>query len=216
VRDSRFDHNAGCGIVDVYTNVIVRYERCLIENDTYRGGVEFHSGEFTMQDCVIRGNPGKAFLVTRGARATFTNCLFSGPEAGDQAGGVLSEGLVTLDRCTFYRFGTGLTVERAGRRLTMTNCAFIQCQKAYGIQSPAAGNDRVFVLDWNVFDAPAFRLDGAAYAAPQWDEFRRQTGWEAHSTTNAYTGPLPPLRLPLLEGKGKGGADIGANLEGSL
>ncbi|NLE41126.1 MAG: hypothetical protein GX615_04760, partial [Lentisphaerae bacterium] len=44
VRDSRFDHNAGCGIVDVYPEVRVRYERCIVENDSYRGGVEFYSG----------------------------------------------------------------------------------------------------------------------------------------------------------------------------
>ena len=57
MRHAHFHHNAGCGVVDVYPEVKVRYENCLIEHDTWRGGVEFHSGEFEMVNCVISANP---------------------------------------------------------------------------------------------------------------------------------------------------------------
>jgi hypothetical protein len=138
VRDSRFDHNAGCGIVDVYPEAKTRYERCLVEDDTYRGGVEFLKGEYSMQDCVIRNNPGKAFAVNKGARAAFRNCLFIGPASGDVSGGVVYDGDLTLDRCTFYRFGTGLTIGQPCVRLAMTDCAFVQCGEAYKVMATNA------------------------------------------------------------------------------
>ena len=82
VRKAHLHHNAGGGIVDVYPEVKVRYEDCLIEADTWRGGVEFHSGEFEMVRCIIRNNPKNSLTVTKGARATLTNCKIEG---GDRA-----------------------------------------------------------------------------------------------------------------------------------
>jgi hypothetical protein len=60
VRTAHFHHNTGCGVVDDYPEVKVRYENCLIEHDTWRGGVEFHSGEFKIVNCVVFANPKKA------------------------------------------------------------------------------------------------------------------------------------------------------------
>ena len=101
-----------------------------------------------MQDCVIRGNPDKAFLVTNGAKAVFKNCLFIGPDSGEQGGGVLSGGEATLDHCTFYRFGTGLKADRTCPRLRVTACAFVQCREAYRIQPQnTVDTTELFVLD---------------------------------------------------------------------
>ncbi len=159
VRDSRFDHNAGCGIVDVYTNVVARYERCLVEDDTYRGGVEFLSGEFSMVDSVVRNNPGKAFAVNRNARATFVNCLFIGPDSGDVSGGMVYDGDLTLDRCTFYRFGTGLTIGQPCIRLAMTGCAFVQCREACKVMATNAVDvTQAFVLKDHAGPMPPWSL----------------------------------------------------------
>ncbi len=159
VRDSRFDHNAGCGIVDVYANAKTRYERCVVEDDTYRGGVEFLKGQFSMRDCVIRGNPSKAFLVSKGARAVFENCLFIGPASGDISGGVVYDGDVTLDRCTFYRFGTGLTIHKPCLRLAMTGCAFVQCGEACSVSATNAVDvTQAFVLKDYKGPVPPWRL----------------------------------------------------------
>ena len=95
----------GAGIVDVYPEVQVRYEDCLIEQDTWRGGVEFHSGRFQMENCVIRGNPGSSFLVTKGARAELTNCLIEGKGVGVRVG---ENSELLMRRCTVRSGGVAL------------------------------------------------------------------------------------------------------------
>lgn len=215
VRDSRFDHNAGCGIVDVYDAVKVRYERCLIEDDTYRGGVEFHSGEFVMEDCVIRNNPRKAVEVTRpNVRATLRNCLLLGPEGSPATGISHGQGRLALERCTLFRFGTGLAVGPGISNLTVTGCAFIACGTAYtllGAAVPGAG-PRV-ESDGNYFEPAPIMVHGAGYAPAAWEAFRAKTGFEKHSVCQPYEGTLPPFTLPALRGRGKDGSDIGADLD---
>jgi hypothetical protein len=127
VRNAHFHSNAGAGIVDVYPEVKVRYENCLIEKDTWRGGVEFHSGQFEMVNCHIRGNPKASLTVTKGALVSLTNCLIDGGSGGE-TGVRLSEGSqLKMNRSTIQNFQTGLqAVFSAETRLVVENCAFVQ------------------------------------------------------------------------------------------
>ncbi len=130
VRHGHFHHNAGCGIVDVYGKARVRYEKCLVEFDTWRGGVEFHRGAFEMVDCLIRGNRRTALSVARGARVRLSNCLLVAPT--EHAGGGVSLGrtcLLTIERCTLYGFPLGLQVraDAAGGTLTVRDSVFARC-----------------------------------------------------------------------------------------
>jgi len=215
VRDSRFDHNAGCGIVDVYDAVKVRYERCLIEDDTYRGGVEFHSGEFVMEDCVIRNNPRKALEVTRpNVRVTLRNCLLMGPEDRLATGISHGQGSLRMERCTLSRFGTGLSVGPGISNLTVTGCAFIACGTSYNLLRPVVPGEGPRVeSDGNFFEPGPILVHGVSYAPAAWEAFRAKTGFEAHSVCQPYEGALPPFNLPALRGRGKDGADIGASLD---
>jgi hypothetical protein len=215
VRDSRFDHNAGCGIVDVYPEVKARYERCLIENDTYRGGVEFHDGEFVMEDCVIRNNPGKALSVARpGSRVTLRNCLLIGREDGKDAGVYQGEGSLVMDRCTLYRCGKGLIIGASAKNTTVTNCAFVACAENYAAMPPAKPDpDQVRVVDYNAFAPAPFTFAGGTFKPEKWAEFKAKTGFDAHSLLQEISDPLPPWSLPSLKGKGCDGADIGAVLD---
>ncbi|MFA6292216.1 MAG: right-handed parallel beta-helix repeat-containing protein, partial [Victivallales bacterium] len=215
VRDSRFDHNAGCGIVDVYPEVKVRYERCLIEDDTYRGGVELYSGEFVMEACVIRSNPGKELSVNRpGTRVTLRNCLLIGREGGKDTGIQQGEGMLTLERCTFYRLKTGLVVSPSAVKLSMSRCAFLDCEQNYVILPP--GKDapaRDVAIDDNAYEPASFSVGGRVYNPEQWADFQAKTGYDSHSTMRKIDKPLPPWTLPALKGKGREGGDIGASLD---
>ncbi len=215
VRGSRFDHNAGCGIVDVYPEAKVRYERCLIEDDTYRGGVEFHNGEFVMEDCVIRGNPGSELSVCRpGTRVTLRNCLIIGREGGKDTGIQQGEGSLTLDRCTFYRLKTGLVVGAGAAKLVMNHCAFLDCAQNYLIQP--SGKDaapREIAIDDNAYAPAPFTVGGITFTPEQWADFQAKTGFDTHSTMRKVDDPLPPWSLPSLKGKGSNGCDIGACID---
>ncbi|MDX9868542.1 MAG: right-handed parallel beta-helix repeat-containing protein [Kiritimatiellia bacterium] len=217
VRDSRFDHNAGCGIVDVYDAVKVRYERCLIEDDTYRGGVEFHSGEFVMEDCVIRNNPRKAVEVTRpNVRVTLRNCLLVGTEGSQAAGVYHGNGTLRMERCTIFGFRTGIAVSPLAGTLIVEGCAFIRCGTHYALPKSAAGAPLPSVMsDHNAFDAATFVLHGIPYASAQWDAMRARTGLDTHSIRLPQSAPAPPYSLPALRGRGRAGAGIGALIDPS-
>lgn len=130
IRRAHFRHNAGAGVVDVYPECRTRYENCLIELDTWRGGVEFHKGEFEMANCVIRANPHKALTVTKGARVRLRNCVLIG---GDGDGGlgvnVGDGGRLAMSQCTLIGFRTGLSaaLDRAAR-VTLNGCRFVRCE----------------------------------------------------------------------------------------
>jgi len=129
IRNAHFHHNAGCGVVDVYPECRTRYENCLIEADTWRGGVEFHKGEFEMVNCRIRGNAEKALTVAKGARVTLRDCVLSGP-AGALADGVtVGEGCrLILVNCTLRGFETAMIATlTATTRLELRNCVFEAC-----------------------------------------------------------------------------------------
>jgi hypothetical protein len=102
VRDSRFDGNAGCGIVDVHAGCKTKYVNCRIEDNVFRGGVEFYEGEFEMEDCVVRNNEGEPIKLGRGATLKKTRCEISGPTTKPTGGATLrsetGQGRETVDR----------------------------------------------------------------------------------------------------------------------
>ncbi len=178
VRNAWFHNNAGCGIVDVYPEVVVRYENCLIEYDTWRGGVELYSGRFEMENCIIRGNPKKALTVTRGAQVKLKNCLLTGPFVGGATGIYLSDlnSSLEMENCTLKGFAVGLQAAMtATSRLTMRNCAWVDCDvNTRIIALQTVGQDPVDVTT-NV------SASGNAYEASKWEYLTRvqkeEGGW---------------------------------------
>ncbi|MEM1297434.1 MAG: right-handed parallel beta-helix repeat-containing protein [Verrucomicrobiota bacterium] len=126
VRNSHFHHNAGGGIVDVYPEAKVRYENCLIEADTWRGGVEFHKGEFEMHDCVIRANSKAAISVAKGAKVRLVGCQFIGTEDGDSRGlSLAADSRLKIENCSFSGFTSGLSaILTKGTKLDLENARF--------------------------------------------------------------------------------------------
>jgi len=219
VRGSHFHHNAGCGVVDVYPEARTRYEDCLIEDDTWRGGVEFYSGKFEMVNCVIRGNHKNALLVNRGGEVTLRNCLLVGPEEKKTPGVLVTEnGKLTMENCTVANFTTGLTV-RPNAFASIRNSAFMNCAANLEIMVAADPGDLASALsktlysDGNAFASASFVLKGGkSYSVIEWLDLRKSSGADAHSVIfTPLANPLP-LSLPELAGKSVDGAPIGAHL----
>lgn len=132
IRKAHFHRNAGGGIVDVYPECRTRYEDCLIEADTWRGGVEFHKGEFEMVNCVIRANARKALTVTKGARVTLHNCLLIGTSGGESQGVTVGDGSrLEMNNCTLIGFRTGLSsVFEGTTQVSLKDCRILRCKQA--------------------------------------------------------------------------------------
>jgi hypothetical protein len=218
-RHSHFHHNAGCGVVDVYPEARTRYEDCLIEDDTWRGGVEFYSGKFEMVNCVIRGNRKNALLVNRGGEVTLRNCLLVGPEENKTPGVLVTEnGKLTMDNCTVANFTTGLTV-RPNAFASIRDSAFLNCKTNWEIGVAAEPSDLAAALSKTVFSngnayasAPFVLKGEKSYSATEWLEMRKASGSDACSLIFTPPANPLPLLLPELAGKGVDGADIGAHL----
>ncbi len=233
VRRAHFHHNAGCGIVDVYPEARVRYENCLIEDDTWRGGVEFHRGQFEMVDCVIRNNAKKALVVAKGATVTLRNCLLAGP--GEQATAGISvdaDSSLTLENCTLHNFRLGLSLLlTAGSRVAVHHNAFLNCQTHWSITllTPEGGDTpdlpTVLVADGNAYQPGQFawrthtmadgqrQIRDQRFAPDVWAEFRQLAGVDAAAVDLGTEGLADsPLALPELAGRGLAGGDIGASL----
>lgn len=129
VLKAHFHHNAGAGVVDVYPECKTRYENCLIELDTWRGGVEFHSGEYEMINCIIRANPKRALTVTQGALVTLRDCVLIGADGGKSEGvNVGHASRLTMQNCALVGFRSGLTASLdASTRINMSDCLFLRC-----------------------------------------------------------------------------------------
>jgi len=234
VRRSHFHHNAGCGVVDVYPEARTRYEDCLIEYDTWRGGVEFHRGNFEMVNCVIRGNPRWALSVNKGAQVRLQNCLLTGQGQNTAFGVKLDEGNLTMENCTLYNFKTGLYISRLSEdsHVSIRNCAFLKCQINWDLNLTAPQGDssinlsKVINSDGNAFESFPFllseknKIEGrgqdkkTSFSATEWDVFRKKSGSDANSLIiNGLTYDKDmPLTLPELAGRGGDGTDIGARL----
>ena len=205
VRDSWFHHNAGAGIVDVYSEAKVTYENCRIEFDTWRGGVEFHSGEFQMIGCEIRANPQKGITVTKGATLLLRDSLVEG-------GGQEKEGLVGIKlgegsalrvmNTTIRGFSTALEATiNAQTELTVDSCWFEGNDRHLDFsemhrkgRAAFSAEDRV-TLKKNHFEAAGFRhvlkresdtgwrVETDMFTATQYDAFSARWGGDPTSSS---------------------------------
>jgi len=234
VRRAYLHQNAGCGIVDVYPEARVRYEECLVEEDTWRGGVEFNNGKYEMENCVIRKNPRSALIVTKGAEVKLRNCLLTSPETNPASGiKVTGGGKLTMENCTVAGFKTGLMVDETSR-IAMTNTAFLNCgvnlevRTASETEAPFSDFSTMLVSDGLAFGPGLFLLlektvvNGSPKTGQrslngvEWLALRRQGGLDGNSLALPAKISLsePPLTLPELDGKGftqgSGKTDIGS------
>ena len=215
VRNGFFHHNAGCGIVDVYPEAKIRYEHCLIESDTWRGGVEFLHGDFEMVDSVIRANPKKAIKVTKGAQVTLRNCLMIAPEIGATTGLSIDDGKLEVSNCTFYGFAVGLDARvSTTNRIEINHCAWLRCKLNCRIQNlmetqAGSSNQLHFAgnfyepAPWEVLIAqpspnggiqPSRRL----FTAKEHAGFATQIGTDADAMIASLDAATDPSSLPAL------------------
>ncbi len=196
VRHSHFHHNAGAGIVDVYPEVRVRYENCLIEANTWRGGVELHDGVFEFVNCVIRQNPGNAVVVTKGARAVFRNCEISG--SAESARGVnLGDGShLRLIQCRVSGFETGLGATiTADTQLHVERSHFSNCLTNLRLSDRRSAESEPF----NFRESMTF-LDNSFDPAPVHLRTMRQSEingpWDVRESTIDVTEFVQPFSDP--------------------
>jgi hypothetical protein len=213
VKNSWFHHNTGCGIVDVNMPKGVcrtKYINCLIENNFFRGGVEFHRGEYEMENCVIRNNTGKCFSVNKNAKVKLTNCLLLGQNQKELALYMGSGGDFQVQNCTICDFGQGLLVwlGKAPLKIKLSNCAFINNKVNYSWNKPAGEGKRDLKFDYNFLTPAAIKAYGKIYKPDKWDEYRKATGLDTHSQMGDYRGKLPPCQAIDIEGGQKTGANI--------
>ncbi len=233
VMNSRFDTNAGCGIVDVMMNekspCQVRYLNCLIENDAFRGGVEFYEGEFEMENCIVRGNPAKAITAGRAAKVNMKNCIFvNGKDVKSDGATTGDKCSMSFSHCTFYGFSTAINMSATkDTRVSVTNCAFINCATNYGVMRQYKGTvfelgtilsaDRNFFNMGGVFirdyESELKRSTDTAYDFGKFNLFVEKTGMDKKSTAERTEYADTPYSLPALRGKGENGGTIGADLK---
>lgn len=232
VMNSRFDSNAGCGIADVNMNekspCRVKYLNCIVENDTFRGGVEFYEGEFEMKNCIIRNNQGKALELGRGAKATFENCIFiEGKDRKLNGVGTGGKCVMSFSNCTFYGFGTAINLSAIeDTQVSIENSAFINCGTNYWIMRKYKENvfelGKILHADWNFFNmGGAFTRDynettrkakDSSYGFDKLVSFAEKAGIDRNSIVKSTEFSNAPYSLPELKGKGGNGGNIGADL----
>lgn len=235
VRNAHFHHNAGCGVVDVYPEAKTRYEHCLIESDTWRGGVEFHSGTFEMTDCLIQGNPKRTLTVTKGARVTLRNCLLVAPESGASKGvsvdGAGSE--LDMENCTFYGFAIGLDARISPTtRVKVNRCAWLRCKLNSRIGSievtgqKSADFGDCLRLDGNFYEPAPWevlfqksqagdgsgKIESHAYSASEHVAFVKRIGTDVDAQVKVMDGIANPLALPVMCST-TGGSPMGARIQ---
>jgi hypothetical protein len=227
-----FHHNAGCGIVDVYPVCRSSYYNCLIENDTYRGGVEFQRGEHLLENCIIRYNSRAALGISKNARLKVKNCLFIGRKDGSSTGLSIGSdaGKTTIENCTFYGFKVAVVLnfqQKADTNVTIKNCAFINCEMNYRVTRVNIDKEQEapsIKCDYNamtpaksyfqIYDKLNRKTDFLKnFAAADFKSFKEKTGFETHSVIINQKFTSPPYSLPDLMGKGENGGNIGANLD---
>jgi hypothetical protein len=211
VRHSHFHHNAGCGIVDVYPECVARYVRCLVENDTFRGGVEFHKGRYEMEDCIIRNNASMALGVFKGARVTLRNCVLIGREGQTEPAVKVDEDSSLLaERCTFWRFPTAVTAgvyrpEAEPPRITLRGCALLAKETAAAWSQYKTDRAPALTIADGIALPEGVKTEaGRIFGAKGWQEAAALADW---SSTKRLANPAqPPYRLPAE-------LDLGARLD---
>ncbi len=209
VVDSRFDHNANCGIVDVYPEAEVTYRDCVIEDNPFQGGVEFHRGKFVMENCVIRNNVGPQLNVVNDADVTLINCFLG--RTGDVGGGIfILSGTLSLKQSTVYGVKTGVEVVSA-RALRIDHSAFIGCETLYDFSRWRGMSEATLDLDDNFLQSKRVAYPGTNLPSGDVRAFIDHTGLDRHSMVEVFSGPLPPLTNSIT---GRDGTVIGARLDG--
>ena len=200
VKKSWFGNNAGCGVVDVgmgeNRKANVKYVNCIIEGDTYRGGIEFHEGVFEMEGCIVRNNPVSALSISQGAQVSVNNCMFIGN--GSQTGIVIGGGCsLTMRNSTVCNFAKGLYIggPETGWNIGVTNCAFIGCRKIYEWRNFADTAKLKLDFNYNFFEAAPLTAFGKNYSPDDLPAFVRETRLDENSRFGKYDGDLPP-RVP--------------------
>jgi hypothetical protein len=184
----------------------VKYLDCVVENNR-RGGVEFYSGEYAMENCIIRNNRGTGITVNKDARAFLTNCTIDNQK---NHGVYFGGGGLTMKHCTIYNSGEALTsyLPRAPEAFEVTNCAFINNRKNLNwakADGVVIANAR---LQGNRYTPAGFRIFGKDYGAHQWADYQQATGLDGDSLMQKYEGTLPPHRTNLTIGDQDIGADM--------
>ena len=227
VTNSRFDHNAGGGIVDVAFSKAaskVKYVNCIVEDDEYRGGIEFRGhgdliGEFEMENCIIRNNL-RSQLFLYASNVKLTNCIIIGPESKNVEGIVVNGGSLTLINCTFYRFEKLLAIWDIGpnpeNKIKIFQCAFIDCNQSYHWFKRSGITTANIDFDYNFYDHTTIYANDVKYSPADWQNWINATGMDKHSSVEKYQGVLPPYSLPSLKNKGKDGGRIGANIKPNM
>lgn len=201
VKNSRFDHNAGCGIVDVFPECRAKYIDCMVEDNAPRGGIEFHSGEYEMENCVVRNN---GLVVINNAKLKLSNCLFV-------ACGIVDGGsMLIMKNCTVFNAKEGLSIWLGDKesRVDVLNCAFISNQMNYSWRNPKKEGIATLNFDYNYLTPAPLKAYGKIYKPEQWNEFQKETKLESHSLMKNYEGECPPYKMGLeIEGR-KIGAEL--------
>lgn len=220
VRNSWFHHNAGCGIVDIRMNDKTTakslYQKCLIENDSFRGGVEFFDGDYEMQDCIVRGNSRSTLLLARGGIGTtgakrFRNCLFSGRE-GERANQIeiRPDCSAVFENCTFSGLPLGVRFDKLDsvQENALRRCAFIRCENSLWIRNLSA--EVRFDSEANYFDPGIITVNDHVYPKPDGAKYVAATGRDRTSRFQLFDGPVPPYAVRVAGGDGSPAAQFGA------
>ena len=225
VRNSWFHDNAGCGIVDVRMNkdnpLKCKYVNCLIENDSFRGGIEIIDGECELLNCIIRNNCKSSVTVTSGpfkiqSRLTASNCVFVGGGKGRQGGISGFESTAVITNCTFFGLASCVSFSSNSpdkeRECEISRCAFIECGSIYA--GNALENNSGFHSDFNYFQngENRFTFFSKTYEKPAINQNRMKQDLNSIFDTSAKSTDCDPYSLPTLKGR-VDGKDIGASLK---
>jgi len=211
VKNSRFDHNTVSGIVDVYPEAEVRYTNCVVENNL-RGGVEFYSGEYAMENCIIRHNKGAGITVNRDAKVRLSNCYVDAEAEEKKFAGVdVGPGCLTMEHCTIYKAGAAVAsfLSKNPETFAVTNCAFINNRINLNLIKAKEGVEATNIqFGQNTYTPGEFRVFGTTYGAHQWDDYRQEIGFDGDSLMQAYQGTLPPHKTGLTIDTHRIGCDV--------
>jgi hypothetical protein len=211
VRKSHFHHNAGGGVVDVYPEARTRYEQCLIESDTWRGGVEFLAGTFEMTNCIIRANPKAALRTNKGAKVKLKNCLLVSPELGKTTGVSVGDAATELEmeNCTLYGFACGVDANLTDtNRLVLRRNAWVRCQlndRIRAIQTTASepidlsarlnfSGNFYEPFPWEVM--AGMKNETSNFSATEHGLFAARIGTDADAVVKSLEDSRDPLALP--------------------
>lgn len=205
VTNSKFDHNTVSGIVDVYPEAKVKYTKCVIENNG-RGGVEFYSGEYAMENCIVRHNRGPGITTGRGATVRVSNCYIEG-EGKKCAGIVFDTKALTMERCTIFNSDEAVScfLSKSPELFIVTRCAFINNRRNLNATKAEGVEPANMQFNQNAYTPGECAVFGVTYGAHQWARYRQETGFDGDSLMQAYQGTLPPHKAGLtIDRKGIG------------